>query len=148
MHDQRLRRYGDLNYITPEIIRRTNSRNSQPRLGKLKESSYKKFLGRHEHRVIMEIHIGRKLTAGEIVHHIDGNKHNNRIENLKLMTQSEHLREHFKEMMRIRKMKITHCPKGHEYSGDNLFINKKGSRVCRECSRRAKRNWYASRLSK
>lgn len=27
----------------------------------------------------------------------------------------------------------THCPKGHSYSGDNLYINITGSRVCRTC---------------
>lgn len=27
----------------------------------------------------------------------------------------------------------THCPKGHPYSGDNLYINPKGNRFCRTC---------------
>lgn len=42
------------------------------------------------HRHIMEKHLGRKLTRREVIHHIDGNKHNNKIENLKLMTSREH----------------------------------------------------------
>lgn len=29
----------------------------------------------------------------------------------------------------------THCPKGHPYSGDNLFHNRAGDRCCRTCSR-------------
>jgi HNH endonuclease len=29
----------------------------------------------------------------------------------------------------------THCPAGHPYSGDNLYINPRGSRVCRTCAR-------------
>ncbi len=28
----------------------------------------------------------------------------------------------------------THCPKGHEYSGENLRLSPKGSRVCRTCA--------------
>lgn len=32
----------------------------------------------------------------------------------------------------------THCPKGHEYSPENTFVNSKGSRECRICSRRQK----------
>ncbi len=35
-----------------------------------------------EHILIMEKSIGRKLKTGELVHHIDGNKKNNNIENL------------------------------------------------------------------
>lgn len=29
--------------------------------------------------------------------------------------------------------RVTHCPRGHAYAGDNLILTKDGSRVCREC---------------
>lgn len=29
----------------------------------------------------------------------------------------------------------THCPKGHPYAGENLYIRSGGKRGCRECSR-------------
>lgn len=50
------------------------------------------------HRLIVENQLGRYLSPRkEIVHHIDGNRSNNNIQNLKLTTPSEHyIEEHFK----------------------------------------------------
>ena len=58
--------------------------------------------GRLEHVVIMECHIGRRLMANECVHHIDHNRANNSIENLALMTKSDHSRLHAKENIKNR----------------------------------------------
>lgn len=59
-----------------------------------KTTSYIKEEGVHQHRIVMEKKLGRKLNRGEIVHHKDGNKHNNDPENLQVMTQSEHIKLH------------------------------------------------------
>lgn len=46
-----------------------------------------------EHILVMEDHLGRYLRDNEEVHHIDGNKSNNRIENLMLFNNhSEHIK--------------------------------------------------------
>lgn len=46
------------------------------------------------HRYIASITLGRWLTSEEHVHHIDGNRLNNKPENLEVMSNSEHMRLH------------------------------------------------------
>lgn len=50
--------------------------------------------GRSQHCVIMEQQIGRRLYRNECVHHINGDKSDNKIDNLRLMTVSDHIRLH------------------------------------------------------
>ena len=57
---------------------------------------------RLEHQVIMEKTLGRQLVAGEIIHHIDGNKTNNNPNNLQVMKQSDHIRLHLSDMHNAR----------------------------------------------
>jgi HNH endonuclease len=39
------------------------------------------------------------------------------------------------ENMRRRFARITHCPHDHEYTPENTYINTRGARMCRACSR-------------
>ena len=50
-----------------------------------------------EHRLALEGKIGRLLETGEVAHHINGNRSDNRPENITLMTFKDHSRYHMKE---------------------------------------------------
>lgn len=50
-----------------------------------------------EHRLVVEEKLERTLEKGEVIHHIDGNKENNEIDNLMLFpNQKEHAKFHNK----------------------------------------------------
>ena len=47
-----------------------------------------------EHRLVMEQHLGRKLLPDEDVHHKDGNRLNNALDNLQIVDHGAHTRLH------------------------------------------------------
>lgn len=59
------------------------------------------------HRHLMEVHLGRKLGRLEVVHHINEDKHDNRLENLQVMTFKEHNTLHATKGEAIKTAKLT-----------------------------------------
>jgi hypothetical protein len=56
---------------------------------------------RYEHRLVMDKELGRRLEKEEIVHHNDGIKNNNNVNNLSIMSNKEHMKLHRKGVMTL-----------------------------------------------
>ena len=92
-HMTRLNREMNPERMTPEVRAKLREAKLNTGAGK----TYEKYHGRHTHRVVAELKLGRPLLPGEIVHHIDGDKRNNAPENLAVYdSQAEHARYHAK----------------------------------------------------
>lgn len=86
-----------------------------------------------EHRVVAW-EAGLLTDPSLQIHHVNGDKTDNRIENLEVLTVAEHTRRHWDAA------RPTHCPQGHEYTELNTYVSPKGFRSCRTCNReRARR---------
>ena len=77
-------------------------------------NGYYKCNGHYLHRDIMEYHLKRKLKTNEVVHHIDGNRENNTLENLEIISDLVHRKYHGHQKKRrltpeeIEAIKILH----------------------------------------
>jgi hypothetical protein len=74
-----------------------------------------------EHRKIMEDYLGRKLKRNEVVHHKDGNKNNNKLDNLEVMSLSKHSKMHQSGVKRSieTKKKISEANRNRIYNNRN-----------------------------
>jgi hypothetical protein len=64
-----------------------------------------------EHRLVVEQELGRILKRDEFVHHINGDTHDNCVENLIVCSKKEHSRIHndaVKEVVRLKKLLDEH----------------------------------------
>ena len=79
----------------------------------------------------------------KVVRHSCDNPSCYNIEHLEGGTDADNVRDCL-ERGRHNQANKTHCPQGHPYFGDNLYVYKK-TRHCKECNRTNARNYYRSK---
>lgn len=90
-----------------------------------------------EHRVVVENHLKRLLNANEVVHHINGDKKDNRIENLEVLNAKTHAKLHgLLHGTKWCELKCPQCSKVFHREKHQTFLVKGGSfSACsRKCS--------------
>ena len=85
------------------------------------------------HTLVLETFVGPRPEKGMYGCHRDDNPENNHLDNLYWGTPAQNSRDAVNNG-RCWKTKITHCPRGHEYTDENTYIiPATGHRMCRAC---------------
>lgn len=100
----------------------------------------------YEHRYLIEQKIGRLIRDNEHVHHLNGEKLDNRIENLQLMKQNIHIKLHNKKRSKPKvKIICLYCGKEKLLSNRIFNYRKKNNQnifCSRKCSGKFNSNKY------
>lgn len=84
------------------------------------------------HTVLAETFIGPRPDGLE-VRHLDGDPWNRALSNIQYGSHADNMQDRL-EHGRHPQLNKTHCPRDHEYTPENTYLQR-GSRVCRTCKR-------------
>jgi len=100
----------------------------------------------YEHRKVWEQYHGRKIPTGLRIHHIDGNRLNNSVENLQLVNWQSHQRIHNGWKL-VHNQWLRYCRGCGQYLALNKYhMRQNGTprELCIECRKRISREHYES----
>ena len=97
-----------------------------------------------DHRLVMQKNLGRELLETEHIHHLNGDRMDNRVENLQIVTNSEHHAIHHRDKRNTETHKA--CPKCNQVLLRSEFHKNKsrpdGCRIrCKTCTRKENNQW-------
>lgn len=90
------------------------------------------------HRAVLETFVGPCPPGMEACHN-NGDRTDNRLENLRWDTHQANERDKVNHGTNGRSHLNSHCPQGHAYTRENTYHHPQGWRVCRICKRAGNR---------
>lgn len=133
MHSQRLRKRGDIGPAGTLRSGRTHDKRGYVMVWMPDHPAAKADGYVFEHRLVWWDAHG-PIPEGWQVHHINGVKDDNRLENLRAMSNEDHQALHAAQDC------APHCPQGHPYDEANTYRHPAtGWRMCRACHRERER---------
>ncbi len=96
----------------------------------------------YAHRLMAHLVLGFDLNSPLYVCHRCDNRKCVNPEHFFFGTCGDNIRDYVaKGRYRNQNTDLTHCPQGHPYSGDNLYVTKQGFRQCVTCKVARTREW-------
>jgi hypothetical protein len=87
-------------------------------------------------------HLRGRIPDGLVLDHLCRNPSCVNPDHLEIVTQAENTR---RGNAGINMASKTHCPQGHAYEGENLYVSPSGRRHCRTCGRDAMKRYRAKK---